>query len=253
MSVSYGECELGMGTAGNQEYANLWQQAYTPGHRRVCQLSGDSAAAVCDDGNYNPSTDYAAEFGLSVSGMTSTPYNVSVGGTDFNSTSANWAATNSGANMSNAVGYIPEVPWNDTVTNPIVISSMNSQQGVNYNAEQWANWLLKNDGIYSGYYDGLIPPVGGSGGVSNCTTSNGAPLHLRRRLCQTQLAGRRYRNPVADKRTVPGCLLLRIRRFLGVAYLICDTQPPDYSSPIPCTYPANASIWPSAEPRSPVR
>jgi subtilase family serine protease len=79
MSVSYGECELGMGTAGNQEYANLWQQAYTQGIA-VFVSSGDSMAAVCDDGIYNPNADYAAEFGTTVSGMTSTPYNVSVGG-----------------------------------------------------------------------------------------------------------------------------------------------------------------------------
>ena len=240
MSVSYGECELGMGTAGNQEYANLWQQAYTQGIA-VFVSSGDSAAAVCDDGYYNPSTDFAAEFGLSVSGMTSTPYNVSVGGTDFNSTSANWAATNSGANLSNAVGYIPEVPWNDTVTNPIVISSMNSQQRVTYNAEQWANWLLKNDGIYSGYYDMLIPPVGGSGGVSNCTTSNGSTPAS----CSAGYAKPSWQAGVtgivsSDKRTVPDVSFFASAGFLGVAYLICDTQPPNYSSPIPCTYPANA-------------
>ena len=52
---------------------------------------GDSAAAVCDDGNYNSAADYAAEFGPSVSGMTSTPYNVSVGGTDFAPSSSAWS------------------------------------------------------------------------------------------------------------------------------------------------------------------
>ena len=169
MSVSYGECELGMGTAGNQEYASLWQQAYTQGIA-VFVSSGDTMAAVCDDGIYNPNADFAAEFGTTVSGMTSTPYNVSVGGTDFNSTNTSWANTNSSTNLSNATGYIPETPWNDSVTNPIVISSMNSEQGLSYNAEQWANWLLKNDGIWSGFYDMLIPPTGGSGGISSCTT-----------------------------------------------------------------------------------
>jgi len=240
MSVSYGECELGMGTAGNQEYANLWQQAYTQGIA-VFVSSGDSMAAVCDDGYYNPSTDYAAEFGLTVSGMTSTPYNVSVGGTDFNSTSANWAGANSSTNMSNAVGYIPEVPWNDTVTNPIEIGSLNSQQGVNYNAEQWANWLLKKDGISSGFYEELIPPVGGSGGVSSCTTSDGnTPAS-----CTGGYAKPSWQSGVtgivsSDKRTVPDVSFFASNGFLGVVYLICDTQPPNYPSPIPCTYPANA-------------
>jgi hypothetical protein len=240
MSVSYGECELGMGTAGNQEYANLWQQAYTQGIA-VFVSSGDSMAAVCDNGYYNPSTDYAAEFGLSVSGMTSTPYNVSVGGTDFNSTSANWSSTNNSANMSNAVGYIPEVPWNDTVTNPILISDFDSELDVNYSAEKWANYLLTNYGIGSGLYDAVIPPVGGSGGVSNCATSNGSTPSS----CSGGYAKPSWQTGVTgilstDKRTVPDVSFFASSGFLGVAYLICDSQPPGYSSPIPCSYPANA-------------
>jgi subtilase family serine protease len=240
MSVSYGECELWMGTAGNQEYLNLWQQAYSQGIA-VFVSSGDSAAAVCDDGNYNPATDYAAEYGTTVSGMTSTPYNVSVGGTDFNSGNSNWSGTNNGANMSNATGYIPEVPWNDTMTNQFVISSFNSQLGVNYNAEQWANWLLTNEGINGGNYDALIPPGGGSGGVSSCTTSsNYSPSSC----------GGGYPKPSwqagvtgivsSDKRTVPDVSFFASAGFMGVAYLICDTQPPGYSSPIPCSYPSDA-------------
>jgi hypothetical protein len=240
MSVSYGECELGMGTAGNLEYLNLWQQAYTQGIA-VFVSSGDSMAAVCDDGNYNPSADYASQYGLTVSGMTSTPYNVSVGGTDFNSTSASWSGTNSTTNMSNATGYIPEVPWNQTVTNPIVLSSLNQEFGVNDSAEGMTNYLLKNYGINSGIYDELIPSVGGSGGVSNCTTSsNGNP----------STCGGGYAKPAwqagvtgiltTDKRTVPDISFFASSGFLGVAYLICDSQPPGYTSPIPCSYPANA-------------
>jgi subtilase family serine protease len=240
MSVSYGECELGMGTAGNQEYNNLWQQAYTQGIA-VFVSSGDSAAAVCDDGDYNSATDYAAEFGLSISGMTSTPYNVSVGGTDFNSTSSNWSSTNNSTNMSNATGYIPEVPWNDTITNPIVIASFNGQLGVNYSAEQWANYLLKNYGINNSEYQELIPPTGGSGGVSNCTTSNGSTPSS----CSGGYAKPSWQAGVtgilsSDKRTVPDVSLFASNGFLGVTYLICDTQPPGFSSPIACSYPANA-------------
>lgn len=239
MSVSYGECEFGMGTAGNQEYLNLWQQAYTQGIA-VFVSSGDSMAAVCDDGDYNPGADYATEFGETVSGMTSTPYNVSVGGTDFNSTSANWSSTNSSANLSNATGYIPEVPWNDTVTNPILISSFDSQFGVKYSAEQWANWLLKNDGIHSSVYEEVIPPTGGSGGVSSCTTSNGSTSSS----CSGGYAKPSWQTGVtgilsSDKRTVPDVSFFASNGFLGVTYLICDSQPPGFTSPISCSYPAN--------------
>ncbi|MGA2350931.1 MAG: choice-of-anchor D domain-containing protein [Terracidiphilus sp.] len=240
MSVSYGECELWMGTAGNQEYLNLWQQAYSQGIA-VFVSSGDSAAAVCDDGNYNPSTDFATAYGPTVSGMTSTPYNVSVGGTDFALSSTGWGSTNSGTNLSNATGYIPETPWNDTVTNPFIINMFNSQQGVNDNAEQWANWLLKNGGIYSGNYDSLIPPVGGSGGVSNCTTSS----NYDPSSCGGGYAKPAWQTGVTgilstDKRTVPDVSFFASAGFMGVAYLICDTQPPGYNASIPCSYPANA-------------
>ncbi|MFZ1084780.1 MAG: choice-of-anchor D domain-containing protein, partial [Terracidiphilus sp.] len=240
MSVSYGECELGMGTAGNQEYLNLWQQAYSQGIA-VFVSSGDSAAAVCDDGNANSGTDYAAEYGTSVSGMTSTPYNVSVGGTDFAPSETGWNATNSSTNMSNATGYIAEIPWDDTVTNPWIISIYNTNYGLNYTAEQWANWFLNNEGINGYDYDGLIPPVGGSGGVSGCTTSsNGTPSSC----------GGGYPKPAwqagvtgilsSDKRTVPDLSFFASSGFMGVAYLICDTQPPGFSGPIACSYPANS-------------
>jgi subtilase family serine protease len=239
MSVSYGECELGMGTAGNQEYLNLWQQAYTQGIA-VFVSSGDSAAAVCDDGNYNSATDYAAQYGTTVSGMTSTPYNVSVGGTDFAPTTTGWSGANS-TNMSNATGYIPETPWNDTVTNPLVISSFDGQLDVNYNAEQWANWLLKNEGISSGLYDELIPPSGGSGGVSSCTVSSNSNSSS----CSGGYAKPAWQTGVTgilstDKRTVPDVSFFASAGFQGVAYLICDSQPPGFTSPIACSYPANA-------------
>lgn len=240
MSVSYGECELWMGTAGNQEYANLWQQAYTQGIA-VFVSSGDSMAAVCDDGNYNPADDYAAQYGLTVSGMSSTPYNVSVGGTDFNSTSADWSGANDSTNLSNATGYIPEIPWNDTVTSPALIANFDSQLGVNYTAEQWANYLLTNDGINSNLYDELIPPSGGSGGVSNCTTSDGATPSS----CGGGYAKPSWQTGVTgilttDKRTVPDVSFFASNGFMGVAYLICDTQPPGYTTPLPCSYPGNA-------------
>ncbi len=88
MSESYGICELFIGTAGNTYYNTLWQQASAQGIT-VFVSSGDQGSAVCDRG------DSAAEFGLAVNGFGSTPYNVAVGGTDFNdlTTTANyWSA-----------------------------------------------------------------------------------------------------------------------------------------------------------------
>ena len=64
-----------------------------------------------------------------MSGIASSQYNTAVGGTDFNwgSTAAPyWNTTNNTTNGSTAAGYIPEVPWNDTCTNPIIIADINS-------------------------------------------------------------------------------------------------------------------------------
>src|SRR5579872_5021122 len=81
MSESYGECELGLGTSGNQFYSALWQQAAAQGIT-VLIAAGDNGAAGCD--SFNSPSPAPAVFGLQVSGYASTPYNVAVGGTDFN-------------------------------------------------------------------------------------------------------------------------------------------------------------------------
>ena len=116
ISESYGICEAGIGTAGNQFFNSLWQQAAAQGIT-VILAAGDSGSAGCDSHDNAPPA--PAEFGLQVSGFASTPYNVAVGGTDFNdiaSPSTFWNTTNNPTTQESAKGYIPEVPWNDTCT-----------------------------------------------------------------------------------------------------------------------------------------
>jgi subtilase family serine protease len=55
-------------------------------------------------------------YGFAVSGLASTPYNVAVGGTEFNDTASPatyWNASN-GTGVASAKGYIPEVAWNES-------------------------------------------------------------------------------------------------------------------------------------------
>jgi subtilase family serine protease len=75
VSESYGICEAALGTAGNQFFNQLWQQAAAQG-MSVFLSSGDSGSAGCDRDN-------PAQFGLQVTGFGSTPYTTTVGGTDF--------------------------------------------------------------------------------------------------------------------------------------------------------------------------
>jgi len=121
LSESYGICELFLGNAGNQFYNQLWQQAAAQGITALV-ATGDSGSAVCDR---NARTNGPAQFGLSVSGFSSTPYNIAVGGTDFNdltNASTYWSATNSvppGAPAGtpatvSALSLIPEITFYNT-------------------------------------------------------------------------------------------------------------------------------------------
>ncbi|MGA6956195.1 MAG: protease pro-enzyme activation domain-containing protein, partial [Candidatus Acidiferrales bacterium] len=177
LSYSYGECELGLGTAGNAFYGGTptskdsvgeWAQAAAEGIT-VIVATGDTGSAGCDTDATGVTTEQPAEFGLAVSGLSSTPYNVAVGGTDFNqlaNPAAYWNSSNTSGTESSAKGYIPESTWNDSCTNAF-LGTYFSSYGFSTNAEANCNNLS------SSTFTELIAPAGGTGGASNCTSSNG--------------------------------------------------------------------------------
>ena len=124
VSISYGECEAENGATANAAYNTTYQQAATEGVS-VFVSSGDEGAASCD-------ADLAkATHGIGVSGFTSTPYNVSVGGTDFGDTYAGtnstyWNSTNTAA-YGSAKTYIPEIPWNDSCASTLITLASGSK------------------------------------------------------------------------------------------------------------------------------
>jgi pseudomonalisin len=110
MSTSFGQCESSMGTSENTFYNNLWSQAASQGITPFVS-SGDSGAAGCNGGSDTTGS------GAAVSGLASTPFNVAVGGTQFNDTAnpaAYWSATNNATDHSSALSYIPEIAWNES-------------------------------------------------------------------------------------------------------------------------------------------
>jgi hypothetical protein len=110
MSISYGDCEA-EGAATNAFHSTLWEQAAAEGITVVAG-SGDSGSAGCDT-----SPELVAQYGLAVSGLASTPFDVAVGGTDFNdlsSFSTYWNQTNAPTYENSAKSYIPEMPWNNS-------------------------------------------------------------------------------------------------------------------------------------------
>jgi hypothetical protein len=108
LSVSFGECEQFLRTSGNQFWSGLWEQAAAQG-QTVIVATGDSG----------PDCDYA--LGVSVSGLSSTPWNVAVGGTDFYysdyasggaSATTLWNKTNDGS-LGSLKAPLPEQSWDD--------------------------------------------------------------------------------------------------------------------------------------------
>jgi pseudomonalisin len=111
MSVSYGSCEAGMGTAELAFYKNLWQQATAQGIS-VMVSSGDSGAAGCDGGSAT-----SAGWGKAINGLCSSIYSVCVGGTQFNDTSSYssyWTPGMNATTKESAISYIPEGAWNQS-------------------------------------------------------------------------------------------------------------------------------------------
>ena len=151
MSESYGACERALGNGGVSFYGALWEQAAAQGITALVS-AGDGGAAGCDNFNTSP----AAQNGLGVSGLASTPFNVAVGGTDFNqfrTQATYWNASNNPITQESAKSYIPETTWNDSCTNGL----LHFLTGGSTNAE--ANCNNPNFTIFHDI-------VGGSGGVS---------------------------------------------------------------------------------------
>jgi Pro-kumamolisin, activation domain/Bacterial Ig-like domain (group 3) len=151
MSESFGVCEPALGTGGNQFYNAIWEQAAAQG-LSVMVSAGDNGSAGCDD--FTTAT--TATLGLAVSGIASTPFNVAVGGTDFDDAGKqtsfwNPSTGNATGTRESALGYIPETTWNDSCATAATNANLNT--------------VCANPTPAS-----LLNIVGGSGGPSTCST-----------------------------------------------------------------------------------
>jgi hypothetical protein len=109
MSLSFGECESQMGATERVFFRHLWAQAALQGIS-VMVSSGDSGPAGCNSGNDDTGS------GPAVSGLASTPFNVAVGGTEFNEGPGTYWRAKPGPDQSSSKGYIPEKAWNESAS-----------------------------------------------------------------------------------------------------------------------------------------
>ncbi|MGB9491049.1 MAG: hypothetical protein WCA92_11340, partial [Terriglobales bacterium] len=119
VSISYGGCEALLGAAQDGAFNAAYEQAVTEG-ASVFVSAGDNGPGGCT------ASYYWSVFGIGVSGFSSTPYNVSVGGTDFGDTYAGtnstyWSSTNNSV-YGSALSYVPEIPWNDSCASSLLAS-----------------------------------------------------------------------------------------------------------------------------------
>lgn len=182
LSESFGICEQALGSTANQYNNALWEQAAAQGITVVVS-AGDAGSAGCD--NFNDQA--PATQGLAVNGFASTPYNIAVGGTDFdqiNKWTQYWSSTNDPVTLESALGYIPEIPWNDSCAQLGLTGCGSSGPGGN-----------------------SINIVAGSGGVSTLypkpSWQSGTGV------------------PPDNKRDLPDVALFASNGFTGSGYLIC--------------------------------
>jgi Pro-kumamolisin, activation domain/Bacterial Ig-like domain (group 3) len=148
MSTSYGNCESTLGPVGTAFYNALWQQAAAEGITAFVS-SGDNGGAGCDA----PGGGMFAAGGFAVNGIASTPYNMAVGGTQFDDVAnpdAYWSPTTDPTTGLSVLGYIPETVWNESSNDPNDVSLWSGGGGVStlYAKPDWQTAPgVPNDGM----------------------------------------------------------------------------------------------------------
>ena len=176
MSTSYGSCETDLGPVENAFYNSLWQQAAAQGITSFVS-AGDNGGAGCaapGGGVYSSGV-------LAVNGIASTPFNVAVGGTQFDDTSnpaKYWSATNDPTTGESAVSYIPEIVWNESSNDPNNVSLYAGSGGVSslYPKPSWQTAVgVPNDGardlpdisLSASLHDGYLVCLNGNCGYGD--------------------------------------------------------------------------------------
>ncbi|MGC2516846.1 MAG: protease pro-enzyme activation domain-containing protein, partial [Terriglobales bacterium] len=257
VSVSYGVCEAFNGNGGNAAFYDTYQQAASEGVS-VFGASGDEGPSSCSS-DFSIGSEYDVA-SLGVSGWTDTPYNVAVGGTDFEDAynskeggaplSTYWSATNSGS-YGSALSYIPEMPWDDSCAN-VLISEVAHSSFTTYGSSGTCN-TSPFDTI-SGY----LIAAAGSGGASNCATGAGGTdqgeYGISDPQCQgwakpswqsgTSLTGGKavYGQPSDGVRDIPDISMFAANGIWGHYEIVCWSDP-NYSADGSASCSGAPSTW----------
>lgn len=223
ISIGFGEPESQLGAAKNAFINGLYQMAAVEGVS-VFVSAGDSGGAFIDRNQSN------ATHGISVNGYSSTPNNVSVGGTDFadsyfGTNAKYWNSANS-PTFGSARSYIPEIPWNDSCAGQLLSTSSG------FSAPYGVGGYCNNGGP--------ISIVGGGGGPSTCATGLPGPSGASGNTCRgyakpawQSILG----NPNDGVRDIPDLSLFASNGVWGHYYVVCLSDPAQGGAP--CVGPPN--------------
>ena len=245
ISISYGESESRNGFAQNAAYKTTYQQGVTEGVS-IFVSAGDEGPASSDAGAPESTR------GVTVSGWTSTPYNISVGGTDFGDAFAGtestyWNAGNS-TSFGSAKSYIPEIPWNNSCADSLIISFL----GAHYSSDLINGFGPSGTGVCNTYpfnlTSKLLTTTSGSGGPSNCATgftadrapaSGGTCAGYPKPSWQVV-----FGNPSDGVRDIPDVSLMAASGAWNHFYPICMSNPAEVAEgdAAPCSDPVTE--WP---------
>jgi subtilase family serine protease len=227
MSISYGNSEAAIGATENAFIYSLYQQAVAEGVS-VFVSAGDWGG----DGFYNdrgtPGT-----HGLSVSGYASTPFNVAVGGTDFedtymNETNLYWNTVNTPALVS-AKSYVPEIPWDGSCADPLWANFYG------FATSYGSNGFCNSPSVPSNNLTGLV----GSGGPSSCAYGAPQVIGVVGGTCTGYLKPSWQAvlgNPNDGVRDLPDVSLFASAGAWNHGYLICYSDPSRSGSPCTATF-----------------
>jgi hypothetical protein len=191
LSLSFGECEAGVGQANNLFFNSLWEEAAAQG-QTVFVSTGDSGSFGCS--------------GLGVNGFGSSPWNIGVGGTDIylsdyatgGASLASYWSTND-ANLGSLQKPFTEQPWNA------------SQFGL-------------NSTVYDPLSYATTVTVGGGGGASSCVYSTFDP-NTYQTTCISGWPKPSYQVgtgvPADGVRDVPDVSLFASNAINGVIWPVC--------------------------------
>jgi Pro-kumamolisin, activation domain len=196
LSMSYGLCEAATGNGATAYFYNAFEQAAVEGISAFAS-SGDAGTGQCGNIFETSGSEYNVT-SLAITGWGESPFNVSVGGTDFEDTynsktgqnggaalSTYWNSTNS-ATYGSALSYVPEIPWNDACASTLIADVLNGTPFTDWVTYGTAGACNKSPGDST---TGYLVLGAGSGGASSCATGNGGSAETSAAASDTYCQG----------------------------------------------------------------